>query len=126
VDPKRVISMHRRAAEFTEVFFLFSLPLRRRQRKITMPFGHQTSTILTQSVRNFYFRFFSKLVEEGLVNFQCKVSHVMKTIGLTFNDLDFVIHPFQFASMDGILTMVQDAIAMAFEHVCEAVQSTMI
>ena len=50
----------------------------------------------------------------------------MKPIGFTFNDLDFVIHPFQSASMDGILTMVQDAIAMAFKHRCKAVQSTMI
>jgi len=50
----------------------------------------------------------------------------MKTIGSTFNDLDFVIHPFQFASMDRIFTMVQNAIAMAFEHFCEAVQRAMI
>ena len=71
-------------------------------------------------------RFFSELVEESLVNFQRKVSQVMKTIGFTFNDLDFVIHPFQFASMDGIFTMVQDAIAMVFKHFCEAVQSAMI
>ena len=31
--------------------------------------------------------FFSELVVEGLVDFQSKVSQVMKTIGLAFNDL---------------------------------------
>lgn len=50
----------------------------------------------------------------------------MKTIGFTFNDLDFVINPFQLTSMEGILTMVQNAIAMAFKHFYEAVQSAMI
>jgi len=30
---------HRRAAEHAEMIHLFSLPLRRRQRKIVMPFG---------------------------------------------------------------------------------------
>ena len=70
--------------------------------------------------------FFSELVEESLVNFKCKVSQVMKTIGFTFNDFYFVIHPFQFASMDWILTMVKDAITMAFKHFYEAVQSAMI
>jgi len=45
----------------------------------------------------------------------------MKAVGFTFNDLDFVINPFQFTGMDGIFTMVQDAIAMAFKHFREAV-----
>jgi len=45
----------------------------------------------------------------------------MKAVGFTFNDFDFVINPLQFTGMDGILTMVQDAIAMAFKHFCEAV-----
>ena len=36
----------------------------------------------------------SNLVEESLVNSQRKVLYVMKAIGLTLNDLDFVITPF--------------------------------
>ena len=64
---------------------------------------------------------FSNLVEESLVNFQLKISQIMKAIGFTFNDLDFVIHSLQFTGMDGIFTMVQDAIAMAFKHFYEAV-----
>jgi hypothetical protein len=34
----------------------------------------------------------------------------MKAVGFTFNDFDFVINPLQFTGMDGIFTMVQDAI----------------
>ena len=70
--------------------------------------------------------FFSNLVEESLVNFQLKISQVMKAVGFTLNDLDFVIHPFQFSGMDGIFTMVQDAIAMAFKHFYKAVQRAII
>jgi len=66
-------------------------------------------------------RFFSNLVEESLVNFQLKISQVMKAVGFTFNDFYFVINPLQFTSMDWIFTMVQDAIAMAFKHFYEAV-----
>jgi hypothetical protein len=70
--------------------------------------------------------FFSNLVEESLVNFQRKISQVMITIGFTFNDFDFVINPFQFTGMDGIFAMIQDAIAIAFEHFYEAVESAII
>ena len=38
----------------------------------------------------------------------------MKTIGFTFNDLDFVIHPFQFASMDGVLKQLLELLALLF------------
>ncbi len=69
----------------------------------------------------FNFWFFSNLVEEGLVNFQGKISQIMKAVGFTFNDFDFVVNPFQFAGMDGVFTMVQDAIAMSFKHFYEAV-----
>jgi len=64
---------------------------------------------------------FSNLVEESLVNFQLKISQVMKAVSFTFNDFDFVINPLQFTGMDWIFTMVQDAIAMAFKHFYEAV-----
>jgi hypothetical protein len=60
------------------------------------------------------------------VNFESEVSHVIKSVDFTFNEFDFVIHPFLYPSTEGILTLVQDAIAMAFKHVCEAVQSAMI
>ena len=45
----------------------------------------------------------------------------MKAVGSTFNDLNFVIYPFEFTVMDRIFTMVQDAITMAFKHFHEAV-----
>lgn len=60
--------------------------------------------------------FFSELVEKSLVNFKRKVSQIVKAISFTFNDFNFVINPFQFTGMDGILTMVKDAITMAFKH----------
>ena len=50
----------------------------------------------------------------------------MKAVGLAFNDFDFVVNPFQFTGMDGIFTMVQDAIPMAFKHFYEAVQRAII
>ena len=45
----------------------------------------------------------------------------MKAVGFTFNDFNFVINPFQFTGMDGIVTMVQDAITMAFKHFDKAI-----
>ena len=66
-------------------------------------------------------RFFSNLVEESLVNLQLKIAQIMKAVGFTFNDFDFVINPFQFTGMDWIFTMVQYAIAMAFKHFYKAV-----
>jgi len=50
----------------------------------------------------------------------------MKAVGSTFNDFDFIINPFQFAGMDGILTMVQDAITMAFKHFRKAGKRSII
>jgi hypothetical protein len=50
----------------------------------------------------------------------------MKAVGFTFNDFDFVINPLQFTGMDGIFTMVQDAIAMAFKHFYKAVERAII
>ena len=43
---------------------------------------------------NLKFRFFSRLVGESLVNFQRKVSQIMKSVSFTFNDFNFVIHTF--------------------------------
>jgi len=77
-------------------------------------------------VSSIKFWFFSELVVESLVNFQRKVSQVMKTIGFTFNDLDFVIHPFQFAGVDGVITMVQNTIAVSLKHFGKRVQGAMI
>ena len=50
----------------------------------------------------------------------------MKTISFAFNDFDFVIDPFQFAGIDWIITMVQNTVAIAFNHLSEAVQGAMI
>jgi hypothetical protein len=35
-----------------------------------------------------------------MVNYQLKILQVMKAVGFTFNDFDFVINPLQFTGMD--------------------------
>ena len=70
--------------------------------------------------------FFYELVEESVIYFKCKLSSVIKNIGFPFNDLKFVIDPFQFTVRDGIITMVQDTIAILFEHLSEAVQGAIL
>ena len=87
---------------------------------VEMP-GTCRNILYTLASPNFKIRFFSNLVEESLVNFQLKISQVMKAVGFTFNDFDFVINPFQFTGMDRVFTMVQNAIAMAFKHFYKAV-----
>ena len=37
----------------------------------------------------------------------------MKAVGFTLDNFDFVINRFQFTGMDGIFTMLQDAITMS-------------
>ena len=55
---------------------------------------------------NYEIRFFSDLVVESLINFQCKVPWIMEPISFTFYDFNFVIHPFEFASMNGVLAVI--------------------
>ncbi len=99
---------------YWHLFFEITSCLRRIY--LTKYFRHQDT-----KTRSLIIRFFSNLVEESLVNFQCKISQVMKAVGFTFNDFDFVINPLQFTGMDWIFTMVQDAIAMTFKHFYEAI-----
>lgn len=40
----------------------------------------------------------------------------MKAVGFTFDDFNFIVNPFQLTSMDGIFTMINDAITVAFKH----------
>ncbi len=40
----------------------------------------------------------------------------MKAICLAFNDLDFIIYPFQDSRMDWMIAMVQDAVTIAIQH----------
>jgi hypothetical protein len=51
-------------------------------------------------------RFFSGLVVESLIDFQSKVANVMKAVGLAFDDLDLVVHPFKHTGVDGVITVV--------------------
>jgi hypothetical protein len=66
--------------------------------------------------------FFSHLVVESLVDFKSKVSQIMEAVSFTFNDLDFVIHSFQFTVMDRVIAVVKDTISVSFQHFCEGGQ----
>jgi hypothetical protein len=46
----------------------------------------------------------------------------MVSIGFPFNDLYFIVNPFQFSGMDGIVTVIQNAITMAVQHFAKVVQ----
>ena len=63
-----------------------------------------------------HFRFFSRLVVEGLVDFKRKVPKIMEPIGLAFDDFNFVIDAFKFASVDSILAMIKNAIMIPIQH----------
>jgi hypothetical protein len=73
-----------------------------------------------------YFRFFSELVAESLIDFQCKVAQVVKAVGLALDDFDLVVHSLQFSGVDGVVTVVQDAVAVTFQHLCKFVQGAVI
>jgi hypothetical protein len=64
------------------------------------------------------------IFEESLINFQLKISQVMKAIGFTFNDFDFVINPFQFAVMDAIITAYPDLCTVQIQIPDEALSPT--
>ena len=40
----------------------------------------------------------------------------MEPIGLALNDFNFVIDPFYFAGMNGVITMVDNSITVALQH----------
>ena len=46
----------------------------------------------------------------------------MEPVSLTFDNFDFVIHPFQFTVMDMVITVAKDTISVSFQHFCEGGQ----
>ena len=74
------------------------------------------------------FRFFSDLVGpgEGLIDFESEVALVVVAVSLAFDNLDFVVDPFQFAGVDGVVTVVEDPVAVPLQHLGELVQSAML
>ena len=67
----------------------------------------------------FKIRFFSRLVGDSLVNFQGKVTKILKTVCFAFDDLDFVVHPFELAGMDRIVAVINDPVVAALQHTCK-------
>jgi len=45
----------------------------------------------------------------------------MVAIRLSLDDLYLVINPFDFASVDLVITVVQDTVATALQHLCKAI-----
>ena len=50
----------------------------------------------------------------------------MKTIGLAFNDFNFVIHPLQLTSVDGVITVVDDSVTVPIEHSDKCVHRSIV
>ena len=61
----------------------------------------------------FYIWFFSELVGESLIDFQCKVAYITESIGFALNDFNFVIYPFYLTSVDGVIAVVEDTVTMS-------------
>ena len=57
-------------------------------------------------IYGYIFRFFSELVVASLVDFQGKVAQIVIAIGFAFDNFDLVVDPFQFAGVDGVITVV--------------------
>lgn len=51
-------------------------------------------------------RFFSKSVVANLKYYQGRMTQVMKAIRFSFDDFDRVVDPFQFAGVNGLITVV--------------------
>jgi hypothetical protein len=48
----------------------------------------------------------STWVVESLIDFKGKVAQVLKAVCFSFDDFDLVVDPFQFAGVDGVVTVV--------------------
>ena len=80
----------------------------------------QMTKILQRVAKQIWF--FSKLVGESLVNFQCEIAKVMEAVCLAFNDLDLVVNPFEFSGMNVKIAVIQYAIPIPFQHTGKAGQ----
>ncbi len=77
-------------------------------------------------LRSFQIGIISQLVGESLVDFQCEVPQVMEAVGLALDDLDLVVDPFELPRMDGVVTVVEDPVAMSLQHVGEGAQRLLL
>ena len=50
----------------------------------------------------------------------------MKTICLSLDDLDFVIHPFQLASVDGVIAVINDPVSVPIQHSDKGVDRSIV
>ena len=50
----------------------------------------------------------------------------MEPVSFTLNDFYFVINPFEFSGMNGVITMIQDAVAVTFQHSDEGIYRSIV
>ena len=50
----------------------------------------------------------------------------MEPICLTLDNLYFIINPFEFSGMNGVITMIQDAVAVTFQHSDEGIYRSIV
>ena len=60
------------------------------------------------------------MVGKSLVDFQSKVSLIVKAIRLAFDDPDLVVHPFDFAGVNGVRAVVENAISAPLQRLGES------
>jgi len=50
----------------------------------------------------------------------------MKAVGLALDDFDLVVDSFQLSGVDGVITVIQDAVAVTLQHLGKLVQRAVI
>ena len=50
----------------------------------------------------------------------------MEPIGFSFNDLYFIIHPFKFSVVNGVIAVIQDTVAMSFQHIGKGIHRRVV
>ena len=50
----------------------------------------------------------------------------MESVGFTFNDLYFVIHPFEFSSMYGVIAVVENTVAITRQSPDKGIDRTVV
>jgi len=50
----------------------------------------------------------------------------VESIGLSFNDFYFIIHPFKFSSVNGVIAVIEDTVAISFQHFDKSIHRRMV
>ena len=89
---------------FQRNFINYSMTSRKKEGRIIIIY-YQSQIDRASRIRN-KIRFFSESVVASLEYFQGEVAQIVIAVCFSFDDFDLVVNPFQFAGVDGIITMV--------------------